>query len=305
MANTYISIPVPAGNGTGAAVDVSALSSNKTIQVNGTFSGAIQLEVSNDGGATFTEAIVITRAGKYKINQAVQFIRAERRNVDSNVPGSATVSIGAETTTQFLQAVLNVPATNTAGTSTDLTDFGSFNTVIVDGNFQGALILEISEDGGATWIECMTFTGAGLKTKTFSAQFIRVRRSGIDPVAPPGTPVAALGALPDESEAGGGGGGGGSPEWNVRFISSVDTAAIGDLMACDPSSAGFAVNLPASSAGTAGQSIRIKNDSDSTNVITITPDGSDTIDGAATFAIAVARASVDLVDDGTGNWLVS
>lgn len=202
--NSYVSLAVPAGNGSGAGSNVSTLASNKTVQVSGVFSGVLQIEASNDGGTTWTSLMTIIAPGKRRINAACGVMRVTRVGVDSLAPGSAVVNIAAEITTSLQTASLNVPGTNTAGASTDITSFGSFNTVFVDtSNFQGALLIEVSEDGGTTWSVAMIFTGAGHQTRTFTGGLIRVRRSGIDPIAPAGTPVVTLGALPDESEASG------------------------------------------------------------------------------------------------------
>lgn len=81
-------------------------------------------------------------------------------------------------------------------------------------------------------------------------------------------------------------------------------AAIGELVRCDPSGGAFAVNLPASAAGNAGRSIEVKNVTASANNITITPNGGNTIDGAATLVIAAARGKAVLRDNGAGDWMV-
>jgi len=206
--NSYVSLAVPAGNGSGASSNVSALSSLKTIQVAGTFTGVLQIEVSNDAGTTWLPVITIIGPGKYKVNVAVGHMRVTRQGVDSLAPGSAVVNVGAEITTLLQTANLNVPAVNSAGAATDITDFGSLNTISVStSSFQGALIIEVSEDAGTTWTPCMTLGGAGVYTRVFTGEQIRVRRSGIDPTGPAGTPVVTLGALPSESEGSSGGGG--------------------------------------------------------------------------------------------------
>lgn len=81
------------------------------------------------------------------------------------------------------------------------------------------------------------------------------------------------------------------------------TAAIGELVRCDPSGAGFTVNLPASSTGNSGRQIIVKNVTGSANAITIDGNGAETIDGAATVAIAAGFGSVHLIDNGGGDWM--
>ena len=65
----------------------------------------------------------------------------------------------------------------------------------------------------------------------------------------------------------------------------------------------FAANLPAASStdAAAGRLVRIKNIGAGT--ITVTPDGSDTIDGAGSLALAAGDAAT-LLSDGTSDWEV-
>jgi hypothetical protein len=80
-------------------------------------------------------------------------------------------------------------------------------------------------------------------------------------------------------------------------ITDVD---MGDIALCDPSAAPAGVTLPEVTPYNSGQAICVKNASSSTNAITITPDGAQTIDGAATLALTTGRASVILVGFWTG-----
>jgi hypothetical protein len=72
------------------------------------------------------------------------------------------------------------------------------------------------------------------------------------------------------------------------------------VVLCNPTSAGFVVNLPAA-ATLAGQALTIKNVSSSTNALTVTPNGAETIDGAATLAMTTAWGYATLLSDGS-NW---
>lgn len=80
------------------------------------------------------------------------------------------------------------------------------------------------------------------------------------------------------------------------------TASFGELVICDPTTAGFTVTLPAASVGI-GQPVIIKNASASANTITISRAGSDLIDGASSASIAAAWASLTLVAR-AGGWVV-
>jgi hypothetical protein len=75
-------------------------------------------------------------------------------------------------------------------------------------------------------------------------------------------------------------------------------AVWGEVVMCDPTGGGFTVNLP-TAVGNSGRQIIVKNDSASTNTITIEPDGSETIDGAANTTITTARGTVRITSDGT------
>ncbi|MGK3981264.1 hypothetical protein WMF38_57235 [Sorangium sp. So ce118] len=80
------------------------------------------------------------------------------------------------------------------------------------------------------------------------------------------------------------------------------TAAYGQTVRCDPTSAGFTVNLP-TAVGKTGVRIIVKNTTASTNTITLDGNASETIDGSATFAMSTARQCVTLESDGA-NWLI-
>jgi hypothetical protein len=79
------------------------------------------------------------------------------------------------------------------------------------------------------------------------------------------------------------------------------TAAFGEVVLCNPTASGFTVNLPAAVPGQ--PMIIVKNDSTSTNTITIDAAGAETIDGAATATIAASRGVTRLVP-GAGTWYV-
>lgn len=83
-------------------------------------------------------------------------------------------------------------------------------------------------------------------------------------------------------------------------------AVMGDLVRCDPSGGGFTVTLPAIAAANKGMSIVVKNQSASTNAITVARTGGDTIDGAAaSLTMNTARKSVTFTSDGTSDWMIT
>ena len=71
---------------------------------------------------------------------------------------------------------------------------------------------------------------------------------------------------------------------------------------CDTSSGAITVNLPAGSSNQ-DKTITVKKTTNDTNQITISPNGSDTIDGDSSLVIGGYQASVTMVMNGT-NWYI-
>ena len=72
------------------------------------------------------------------------------------------------------------------------------------------------------------------------------------------------------------------------------------ILICSASAGDVDITLPAASAGP--RVVRIKLDDATAGGVTITPDGSDTIDGSALFVMSTIFASLDLQSDGVGAW---
>lgn len=96
------------------------------------------------------------------------------------------------------------------------------------------------------------------------------------------------------------------PPWTVTAVKTgAYNAQPGDLVRCDPTGGGFTVTLPAIGTSNKGFPITVKNQSASTNTITIARTGGDTIDGAAaSTTITTARGVLRFVSDGTGDWML-
>ena len=205
MANTFVTLPAPAGNGSGAGVDTSALGKERTITVQGTFRGSVIIEVSADGGTSWGELCVFTGRGGKTYQIAADFMRVTRAGVPDISPGTPVVEIGSNDD-GGLYTSLAAPAGNGTGAAVDVSTFGAFKTGIAVGG-RGLTIIEISQDGGTTWQEAFSFTTGSVISKEIVAEFARVKRTGV-PVESPGLPVVALGAIVDAGGGGGGGGGG-------------------------------------------------------------------------------------------------
>jgi hypothetical protein len=88
------------------------------------------------------------------------------------------------------------------------------------------------------------------------------------------------------------------------IITASYNASVGELVRCDPTGGAFPVTLPQNAAP--GDSITVKNQSNSTTAINVTPQAPDTLDGGAIpIAIAAARGAMLLVSDGQGDWMIS
>lgn len=224
MANLFVSLAVPAGNGVGAATDTSDLGAIRTITVEGAFTGGLTVEVSLDAGTTWSPLATFSEeSGDQTISVAANSMRVRRSGVDSDNPGSPTVDVGSDENPGEYTS-LAVPAGNGTAAGSDISAHGQFQTCQVGGTFTGSVIVQISEDG-TDWADEFTFSNPGIQSLRFVAQFARVRRGGIDPLLP-GTPVVNLGGIND---SGGGGGGADSvyalPEtWGQNLIPATQAA---------------------------------------------------------------------------------
>jgi hypothetical protein len=90
-----------------------------------------------------------------------------------------------------LFANLPVPAGNGVGAGVAVGTMGATRTVAVKGTFTGTVTVELSNDGGTTYVPLASFTEVKQRTLEVVAQYMRVRRSGV--VAPAGTPNVDVG----------------------------------------------------------------------------------------------------------------
>jgi hypothetical protein len=96
-----------------------------------------------------------------------------------------------------------------------------------------------------------------------------------------------------------GGGGGGGP-MTIESITTTDTIGNTENTLAVCSGTTYTVTLPSAATVGAGHRITVKRTSSGT--ITIAPDGSDTIDAAASCLLDIPLMAVSLVSDGTSNW---
>jgi hypothetical protein len=198
MANIFVNLPIPAGDGPGAAIDVSAMGKEKSIVVGGAFPGAtIAIEVSTDGGTIFQAIWLFAAAGKKVIPAAAQFIRVFVRG-RSAAAFSANVDVGANDN-GALFANLPVPAGDGTGAPVDVSALGNFTTFVAGGLLRGvAIAIEISEDG-ISYFPCgMSFADqGGIQSKVVVANFMRTLVQGRAGNTFPFTAAVSVGAIND------------------------------------------------------------------------------------------------------------
>ena len=194
MGNLFFDLPVPAGDGVGAAVDVTTLGRTKTITVQGNLKGTITVEISLDG-ATFYPLKSFAKKGKLTEEFAAQYMRCR---VSGYKSGTGNVDVGSEDFGQLF-AVLPTTAGDGVGAAVDVSALGTLNTIGVAGDFSGTVTIELSEDN-VSWTQCMSFTKPGFKTKEVVAQYMRARRSGVSALTP-GSATVNVGAVNDSAGA--------------------------------------------------------------------------------------------------------
>lgn len=227
MAYTQVSLPAPAANGSGAAVDVSSFGATKTITVkaggNSVLRPSVIVEVSNQASPTkWAPVAFFAPDGEETIEVAARWMRATVTNFkDGSAP---VVEVGGEDDgTEF--ATLVAPSGSGDGAGVDTSSLPSFKTVHVGGPFRGSVSILISQDGGTTYQEAMTFLSgqSGIQSKVFAADFMKVRRDGV-PTIDPGTPIVNIGAC---STGGGGGGARGGGDTVSLVNNELGTVIIG------------------------------------------------------------------------------
>ncbi len=99
------------------------------------------------------------------------------------------------------------------------------------------------------------------------------------------------------------GGFGPTTRWEITATQlAAFTASFGQVVQCDPTPGAFTVTLPEAGPAQRGCEAIVKNVGASANVITVDGDGADTVDGAATAAIAAGFGLLRLAWDGVSNW---
>lgn len=161
-----IILPIVAG-GIGAPVSTAMLQAEKIIQVTG-LKGTVNIESSNDGGATWCQAASFSGA----VEDQKVLVASALMRVNATEGSTNAVQVLAEEGV-IQSAVIASPPSVGPGADTDVETFGLPTTINV-GNFQGkgSVNIEISGDG-SNWSTAFSFRSNGCQTKEIFALFIR------------------------------------------------------------------------------------------------------------------------------------
>lgn len=192
--NLFVNIPVPAANGSGAAVDVSGIGATKTISVAGPFDAAVTIEYTNEAAPTsWAPLVTFNNPDGGTFDFVAHWIRATVRGYKSGTPQCDLG--GSDLGAAF--ASLPVTVGNGAGAAVDVSGLGTFKTVTVGGAYRGNVQIEISEDGITAWSQIgLGFPTPGAQSQSVIAHWMRAVRSGV-PQIDPGLPVVDVGATVD------------------------------------------------------------------------------------------------------------
>ncbi len=209
MSNSFVALPVPAGDGVGAWVDTSALAGTKTVSVDGgAFSGTLYIEGSNDGQTTAARVEImpfIASQVPAVVTSIWQWMRVRRSGTGLfGVAGSPTVKVAAEAASSNVFGAMAVGVdTSTPGVPIDLSAGGPVNTFSCVGVGAGRLVIEVSADASLTWSPAVVFEGGAQTSRTLVGV---VHSARVQARIPSGTLAVAVGS----GEASGAGGGGGA-----------------------------------------------------------------------------------------------
>lgn len=138
--NTFVTLDVPFAPGTGAPSDISGLSPNMSLVVEGPESstGKIVIEVSEDGTHYAPATTTFPIHNPPEKNLRLIGATARVRRMDGG--GPAFVALGSVTTDLNLFA-------NLSKTSVDTSEMGPVKTVVITGTYIKPVIVEASNDG--------------------------------------------------------------------------------------------------------------------------------------------------------------
>ncbi len=130
MANQFVNLPCPTGDGTGAPVDVSTFGALKTMICGGDADATVNVEFNNDAAQNGTWHTLVTfqPRGSATRSAACHWMRVRVSGYNVNAGGTPTISLGGtDDGSDF--AFLPSPAGNGVGAPVDVSTLGNFKTV--------------------------------------------------------------------------------------------------------------------------------------------------------------------------------
>jgi parallel beta-helix repeat protein len=205
MANVFLSIPVPAADGAGAAVDVSTMGRTKTFVIGGGFRATVNVEYAVDAMGTIWAPIgTFHQSGNLTIDVACLWLRAVTSDY---VSGAPNLDVGADDAGATAAALLS------DGAAVDISTLARFKTVIVPYGFTGTV--DLSEDG-VVWAQIFGFSAQqpNAQSREVFGQYARCRGT-VNGVAA-GCSIAGA-----DNDSGGGGGGANACDINIQDYGAV------------------------------------------------------------------------------------
>lgn len=197
-------LPVTASTGVGASADATDMGPNKELIIGGVFNATLNLQISTDGGTSWSSVFSTAAAGRFQVSFAATDVRIDVAYVVGMDPGTPTAEIGADAGVSAGLA-LTMPAGNGAGASVDVSALTDFKTIIVSGPFTGQVNIEGSQDNTTFKALPVSFTNPDNFTLVSASQYMRVVRSGVIP----GTPAPTAGVASSQVTSVGASAGGG------------------------------------------------------------------------------------------------
>lgn len=250
MANQFINLPAPSGNGVGTAVDLSSCGALKTFIIDGTWrlNPTITIEM-NDDAAAAGSWVPVTRSFQGRGQERVEIVgRWFRVRVENHREGpDPAVNVG---TNDNGTTLFDLPVTvgTGVGAAVATTNAGAFKTFCVQSGtvpFRGAVIIEVSTDGATEWSQVAVFDKPGFQNFVLTSNFVRARRAGV-PANRPGLPIVTMGAENPATASGGGG---------VAVSASASSMSSGTVTFSNANNVSFGLSngvMTASASGGAG-----------------------------------------------------
>ena len=195
MANVYLNLPLPPGNGPGTAVNTSTMGAAKTVTFAGNIAKAIvTIEVSVNGGASWAPLCAFQSGGKPSLTTQISCNRM-RTNVRNRTPAFiANVDVGSDDNGCDFDDV-PVPALGVMfGAPVDVSAYGRYLTLICGGVIGGAIVEVQASEDGISYVPVALFQdSARMARPEVVAKFLRTKVTNRKAVVP-FTATVGLGA---------------------------------------------------------------------------------------------------------------